>query len=261
MDENERGDGMDFIPPADPFFPLQQSDELFFPATSTAGQQQTDPQQDRLFMAAPSLDCTDLLFELDIPGLGRRKPSATPNSCVDQTSNEKKKKKVIHRDVERQRRQEMATLYASLRSQLPLEYLKGKRSISDHMNEAANYIRDLQKRIQELNHKRDGLRKMFNSGAPDIVISRNFPPDYVTVQPCWGGVEVVINSGFRNGEFPLSRVIRELVDQGFGVVTSVSSTVNERSLHTIKSEVSDLTTLDLSELQQKLTDLVASSSS
>ncbi|KAJ4955493.1 hypothetical protein NE237_012276 [Protea cynaroides] len=260
MDENKRGKGVDFIPPADPLFPSQQSDELFFPATSTAGQQQTDPQQNTLFMAAPSLDCTDLLFELDIPGLGRRKPSATPNSCVE-TCNDEKKKKDIHRDVERQRRQEMATFYASLRSQIPLEYLKGKRSISDHINEASNYVRDLQKRIQELNHKRDGLRKMSNSGAPDTVVSQNCPPDYVTVQPCWGGVEVMINSGFKNGEFPLSRVIRELVDQGVRVVTTVSSTVNERSFHTIKSEVSDLTTLDLSELEEKLTDLVASSSS
>lgn len=46
--------------------------------------------------------------------------SDIPQGTVDN----KQKKKLLHRDIERQRRQEMATLFASLRDHLPLQYIK-----------------------------------------------------------------------------------------------------------------------------------------
>ncbi|KAI9112062.1 hypothetical protein K1719_016958 [Acacia pycnantha] len=82
-------------------------------------------------------------------------------------------KKLIRRHTERQRRKEMADLSASLRSLLPLEYIKGKRLASDHLNEAAQYIKHLQNRIEELSCKRNRLRMICNLNVDGLILLEN----------------------------------------------------------------------------------------
>ena len=52
---------------------------------------------------------------------------------IGKPNDNNKNKNMIHRDIERQRRQEMTTLYATLRSLIPFEYLKVSSSSLLHM--------------------------------------------------------------------------------------------------------------------------------
>ncbi|KAI9112069.1 hypothetical protein K1719_016965 [Acacia pycnantha] len=124
-------------------------------------------------------------------------------------------KKWIHRETERQRRQEMATLCASLRSSLPLEYIRGKRSASDHIDGAVKYIKHLRNKVKQLKEKRDELMK----------------------------------DGHRNLRYCSS------LQEGFNVVSCTSIKRDEMFVQTIRLEESDIygSTTYYSELQRKLT--------
>ncbi|XP_058105598.1 transcription factor bHLH36 [Magnolia sinica] len=247
-----------------PNFHFQQGEELCF-QTSIPHQQQQQILQDMFIHGPPGAvidDHQNQSFKLHT--VQRRKPVALPpgvapaaGADVDDDSRSSKKKKIVHRDVERQRRHEMAMLYASLRSLLPLEYLKGKRSISDHMNEAANYIRHQQKKIKELTEKRDGLRRVTLSSSSSSLLhgKGSSTSPCVVVRPCWAGVEVVISSGPCDGA-PLPKILTVLVGEGLDVVSCVSTNVEDGLIHTIQCEVGDVREADLCGVEQKLADLI-----
>ncbi|VFQ80575.1 unnamed protein product [Cuscuta campestris] len=168
----------------------------------------------------------------------------------ESSTSDEKHKRMMHRDIERQRRQEMASLYASLRFQLPLEYIKGKRSVSDHVMEAAKYIEHKQKSIRELEEKRDKLRSWSKNGDDG---GGHVASAAVTVRPCLEGVEILISCGIPKQGFRVSRALHLLGDQqGLQLLSCVCSRVDDTLLHTIRAQVSSHARVDFQELQRNL---------
>ncbi|KAF2315717.1 hypothetical protein GH714_040249 [Hevea brasiliensis] len=173
-------------------------------------------------------------------------------------------KKIIRKEIERQRRQQMSTLHASLRSLLPLESLKGKRSMSDHIDEAAKYIKHLQNNVKELSVKRDELKNLSNSTPLDdqrneISSYNNLMSTTVTVLSRVDGVEIVANSGSGEDSFLLSRVLDAIIEEGFEVICCISTKRDGRLYNTIQCQASHLTCMDVAALQQKLNNVILSS--
>ncbi|XP_023900290.2 transcription factor bHLH118 [Quercus suber] len=233
-------------------FSSDQNGEKVFQISTTTYQHHTVPQD----LILPDALMDDSTLNND-KGKGRQQKSlATLDSC--EITHEDNDRKVMHRDMERNRRKEMNKLHGSLRSLLPLEYIKGKRSISDHMNEAVNYINHLQENIKQLGAKRDELKKLSDLIAlePESGTSALCLPTFVMVRPCLDGVEITVNSSFMEQGLPLSRVLQILLEEGLAVVSCVSTKVNQRLIYTIQSQVSGMTHVDLPELQQRLTEAI-----
>ncbi|KAE8721520.1 putative Basic helix-loop-helix DNA-binding superfamily protein [Hibiscus syriacus] len=224
-------------------------DENFFQFSSISDPQNIIPQDE-------SLDFVPMGGSSSNRGRQRRLMES------EKRENSNDEKKTMHRDIERQRRQEMSTLYASLQTLLPLEYIKGKRSISDHMNGAISYIKDQQKRIDELIAKRDQLKKELveSSGFRQGTTSSDeaFPSSVVVRRSLEDSVEVVVSTGVVAQDLTLSRVLQLLLEEGLDVVNSISTKIDGGLIHTIKLEVSDLRGVDVPYLEQKLNEEISS---
>ncbi|WZZ83547.1 hypothetical protein YC2023_104119 [Brassica napus] len=172
-------------------------------------------------------------------------------TTTDEITNEDvepKNKKAKHREIERQRRQEVTSLFKNLRYILPSQYIKGKRSSSDHVQEAVNYIKDLENKIKEMSEKRDRIkRSISHSSSTGKCSIRSLESSYcscngdthidVKVRTCLVGIEIVASCCFRQ-ESSLSSILQLLVqEQCLDVVSCISSRLHPRFIHTIVCEV------------------------
>ncbi|XP_027364729.1 transcription factor bHLH120-like [Abrus precatorius] len=183
---------------------------------------------------------------------------AEENQHIKLTTSDNDEKKIIRREVEKQRRTQMAILCASLRSSLPFELIKGKRSASDHIGEAVNYIHFLKQKIDALEIKRDRLKQMINPSSLVETGTGTEPHGSGALVKCvnishipWG-VEIAICIGLEEGSSRLSVLMEILLQEGCDVVSCFSTHTNGRIFHTIKTEVENLTSLDFAALQHKL---------
>ena len=121
---------------------------------------------------------------------------------------------------------------------------QGKRSISDHTNEAVKYIKHLEHKVKGLCDKRDKLKKLSNLSVVETEIipasADPDPPTYkvnVAVRQCKGGLEVLLSGSLTAKIFPLSRIIDIILKEGLDVVNCISTTVEQRQIYTFHIEV------------------------
>ncbi|KAK2976167.1 hypothetical protein RJ640_002685 [Escallonia rubra] len=161
-----------------------------------------------------------------------------PDNIKTRDISKENDRKIIRRDLERKRRQEMAASLDSLRSHLPPEMIKGKRSILDHVTVAVDYITCKQKNLKELSLKRDELKRLTLVGSGNIGSSSQCTRSCITVLPFLGGVSIVLNyGGLDEGDLQLSKVVELLLEEGLNIISYLSTKVGDNLLHTIYSEV------------------------
>lgn len=173
--------------------------------------------------------------------------------------------------IERKRRREMKTLFSALRSFLPDENLRGKRSVTDQVQAAVNYILHLQQKMEDLSTERDKLKAIAKSERISNVsldgeqfscnqiickypLFRGSDGDQfpaVEIKSVGSGVQVSTKT-FEH-QILYSDLLQALEEAGLQVLSATRFAINNnRVFHTIHSKVHDLNAFKIETLNEKL---------
>ncbi|CAO2838954.1 unnamed protein product [Amaranthus hypochondriacus] len=227
-------------------FPFQRSCELSFKISDDGEQSEQNNLEDQIMFENNNVsvelnNSTNSTTNNNNLGRGRGRGRGRRSSLLAGANNDETERRILHRENERQRRQEMSNLFNSLRDSLPAELIQGKRSISDHVGEAINYIQHLKKNVMELEEKKNELKKSVEScsSTREIGESSNtgFTESCVVIRQSVVGFEIEIIIGFDDEEFLLSNALQIVFDEGLDVVSSTSTKFNERLVHSLQCQV------------------------
>lgn len=111
------------------------------------------------------------------------------------------------------------------------------------MHQAVNYIKHMQKNMEEMQMKRDKLRSLSNAVLGDGAVVAENPSSSVSdssrcvkVHLCSNGMEILISISINKSSL-LSKVLTDLLRRGFDVISCVSTRADKCVLHKIQIEV------------------------
>ncbi|MED6173725.1 hypothetical protein PIB30_062336 [Stylosanthes scabra] len=146
--------------------------------------------------------------------------------------------KVERRLIEKNRRNHMKMLYSKLNSLLPNYNPKEALPLPDQVDEAINYIKNLEEKVKMAKEKKEGLlgRKRTRGVGGDGSGCSSTKPPQLEVHEMGSCLEIVMTCGLEN-QFIFYEIIRILNQENIDVKTSNSTLQGDSMLHVIHAEV------------------------
>ncbi|PSS24634.1 Transcription factor bHLH36 like [Actinidia chinensis var. chinensis] len=143
--------------------------------------------------------------------------------------------------IEKNRRNHMKDLCSKLHSLVPHHHTSREAmSLADHLGEASNYIKNLEKHLEKMRQKRDRLTGIAKQNIASMSCAANvgLRPPQVEVHEMGSALEVVLVTGL-NYKFMFKETIRLLHEEGAEIVNAGFSVVDDTVFHTIHSKVGE----------------------
>ncbi|KAK3184127.1 hypothetical protein Dsin_031413 [Dipteronia sinensis] len=176
--------------------------------------------------------------------------------------------KVERKVIEKNRRNQMKNLYSMLSSLLPNQTSQEALPLPDQIDEAVNYIKTLEKKLQESKEKKQNLmgssrkRPLRSYSAPTDMASSSSIPPQIEIHETGSTLELILTSGLDN-QFIFYEVIRILHEESAEVVSANFSVVGNKILHVVHAEIGDaiFSTFGATKISERLNQFVNGSTS
>ncbi|KAJ0807780.1 hypothetical protein HanLR1_Chr00c1084g0789901 [Helianthus annuus] len=127
-------------------------------------------------------------------------------------------------------------------------------SLPDQLQEAANYIKKLQIKLEKMKEEKDHLMRMKKleinpdkkSKTASVMVGQQRTPQ-IDVREIGSSLEAILITGV-DFQFLFSETIRVIHEEGFDVVNASFSIINEMVVHTIHAQVNPFITLAITEI-------------
>nr|WIE96084.1 basic helix-loop-helix transcription factor [Loropetalum chinense var. rubrum] len=153
-----------------------------------------------------------------------------------QSSSSKTERKII----EKNRRNQMKSLYSKLNSLLPKPTSnKEALSLPDQVDAAIDYIKSLQTQLEKSKEKKESLimgRKRLHSAGSSNQVPGTLKSPKIAIQEVGSALEITLISGQEN-QFMFYQIIQLIHEEGAVVVNASFSTVGDSIFHVIHAEV------------------------
>ncbi|CBI15047.3 hypothetical protein AAG906_000597 [Vitis piasezkii] len=162
--------------------------------------------------------------------------------------------------TERNRRIHMKSLCFKLSSLIPPNQFKTSKDMlsqQDQLEQAANYIKQLKERIEELKGRKELATRVAgtnNNLIDAVMIGLRLP--VIDLRDLGSSLEVMLISGL-NKNFMLYEVISVLEEEGAEVVSASVSTVGDKVFHSLHAQVKiSRVGVETSRVWQRLQELI-----
>ncbi|KAI3498762.1 hypothetical protein L1887_34544 [Cichorium endivia] len=153
--------------------------------------------------------------------------------------------RVDRRTIEKNRRIHMKALYSKLHSLVPHNSSREVISLPDQLQEAANYIKKLQIKLEKMNEEKNNLKgiKQLETNhdqeikSPNLTVGQQRMPQ-IEVRETGSSLEAILITG-ADFQFLFSETIRVIHEEGFDVVNATFSILNDTVFHTIHAQIGE----------------------